>query len=181
MRLFAALVVGVGALAAIAAPAGASKKPALPTVLEATTGRITALDMSHVAVGRVDCRITSKTAALAGNFAVGENVVVRCLGKTLETIKLAPLTGGHAGQPIRITGQAPASTPTRSTDPIVSSESIHGAVTSVTATSVTIGEVTCPIDATMQVTAQLRIGEVIGMSCTTYASGDRDSQISVPA
>jgi hypothetical protein len=172
MRRLLVLAAGVGALS-IAGVATAASGPVLQT-----TGRITSLDMAHVGIGRVQCAIGAKTSRLAATFAVGENVTVRCAGKTLETIELAPVRSGHAGQSITLIGAARKPiVSTLPSSPVTSSVNVHGAITALTPNSITIGDSTCSFNTT---DLQIAIGEVIGMTCTTYASGMSDSSVSIP-
>jgi hypothetical protein len=178
MRFLAALVMGVGLMVG---PAAAAHRPfTRPLLLQTTTGRISALGLSQVTVGRMTCSLTAKTAALAGTFAVGENVSIGCLGKALNTMKLRPVTSGHALPPITITvpPSLPASKSSVGTPPVVtSSASTQGAITALTPSSITIGDLTCPFNAP---TAQLQVGQVIQMSCKTYADGTRVGSIILP-
>ena len=169
MRLLAALVVAVGLM--VGPAAAAHRSSARPLLLQTTTGRITALNLSKITVGRMTCSLTVKTAALAGTFAVGENVSIGCLGKALKTMKLAPVTSGHALPPITIT--APSSLPVSrvsvaTPSVVTSSASAQGAITALTPTSISIGDVTCPFHPPA---AQFQMGQVIQMSCKTYADG----------
>ena len=153
-------------------PAAAAHRSSIrPLLVQTTTGRIHTLDFSHVTVGRMTCSLTVKTAALARTFALGENVSIGCLGKALKTMKLAPVTSGHALPPITITAPATLPSPKSSTatpSVVTSSASAQGAITALTPTSITIGDVTCPFHPPA---AQFQVGQVIQMSCKTYADG----------
>lgn len=169
IRLLAALVMAVGLM--VGPAAAAHRSSVRPLLLQTTTGRITALDLSQVTVGRMTCSLTVKTAVQAGTFAVGENVSIGCLGKALKTIKLAPITNGHALLPISITVPSSLSASNSSAakpSVVTSSASAQGAITALTPTSITIGDVTCPFHPP---TAQFQVGQVIQMNCKTYADG----------
>lgn len=139
-------------------------------------GRVTSLDLSHVTVGHTSCSLnSSRIEALAQSFAVGENLAISCAHGVLQTIKLAPLKGpGHAVASVGNGGPS-AAAGSLSCSSITRYGSASGPITCMTAGSVTIGEVTCPITQT----AGLRIGEVVSISC---ASGPlvRTSQIEIP-
>ena len=177
MRLAIALLVAALATTAFAAPVGAAGKPPLTTVT--MTGRVAAVDMTHIAVGRLHCLLGPRTVALANTFAVGENVTVRCIGPKLASIVFTPVTNGHALPPIHISGPTP-NRPAPTVLKPVSSVSVHGAITAITAYSVSIGDVTCDIGNATITQLGLGVGDVIGMGCSTYADGTQTSQIVLP-
>jgi len=178
VRLFVALVIAVGAFSAVLGSAAGARAPKTHPLLLETTGRITAAGLSQIDVNGVKCTLDSKSAALAANFAVGENVRIGCLGKVLQTIKLEPISGGHAGPAITITGTPPVKVPTQLQIAVTSSQTANGAITAITAYSITIGDVTCP--SSPQVEQLVGIGEVVSISCKTYADGDQLFNIAVP-
>lgn len=176
MRLTTALVFAAASLAMLAGPADAGKKH--PVMIETATGRVTAVDMTHVVVGRMHCLLGPKTVARANTFAAGENVTVRCIGTKLASIVFTPETGGHALPSVNIAG--PATTSPHSTAPapaVVSSVNVNGAITALTPYSVSIGDATCDLNTA---SLQLSIGQLIGMSCKTFADGSSLESISVP-
>ena len=95
MRLLATVFVGVGISAAIAVSSFAAPSSRSPVFIGAT-GTISHLDLSLITVDRTTCTIDTKAAAVAGEFAVGENVSINCLGGALRSMKLAPITSGPA-------------------------------------------------------------------------------------
>jgi hypothetical protein len=177
MRLTTALVFVAASLAMLAGPADAAKKR--PVTIETVTGRVAAVDMTHVVVGRMNCLLGPKTVAKANTFAVGENVTIRCIGTKLAAIVFTPVTDGHALPPIHIAGSATKPTPSSLPAPaVVSSVNVHGAITALTPYSASIGDATCDLGSTL--VAQLWVGEVIGMGCKTFADGSALVDIAVP-
>jgi hypothetical protein len=88
----ALLVAAVGLLSLGSTAAPAAPKPSMAQ--EAATGTVTALDLGHVAVGKLSCLLGSgRIDSEAQEFAVGERVTIDCQRGLLRAIALAPVTG----------------------------------------------------------------------------------------
>lgn len=167
--LIVAAVLGICPAAVCAAPVSRS-------AFTIVVGRVSSLDLSQVTVGHTSCSLHSRrTEALAQTFAVGENLAISCARGVLQTIKLEPLKGSnHAVAVVGNGGQA-AAAGSLSCSSVTSDGSASGPITCMTAGSISIGDVTCPI----RPPAGLRIGEVVSMGC---ASGPLfyGSQLEIP-
>jgi hypothetical protein len=62
----------------------------------AVVGRVSSLDLQRITVQRTTCSVSGRVAAVAGGFAVGENVAIGCAHGALQTIRLVPLEGGSS-------------------------------------------------------------------------------------
>ena len=174
MRWLVTLTLLAGGLSAAAQSSAAPSKPVpQTTVLTTTTGRITYLGLSRLSVGRTTCSLTSKSAALAQSFDVGENVTVSCLRNRLQTIKLAPITSGstHSVTFTKSSGAPTTGAPTTTTGPhnllslsytignvtlggtantvansggqVASTASATGPITAISSTAISVGDATC--------------------------------------
>jgi hypothetical protein len=162
VRSFVTIAIGVVLFSAVQ---GVVSRAAVPdsSLLRGATGRVTRLDLTHITVDRLTCQLSGKSAALAGDFAVGENVSIGCARGVLRTIALAPvLTGsGRALPPIHILTTFPAhSAPTTKastswsggiialggTTPASTPTSVDqtGPITSLDPTQISVNGVSCP-------------------------------------
>ena len=162
----AAVVLGIYPAAACAAPVSRSESSSV-------VGRVTSLTFSQVRVARTSCSLTSRTEALAQSFAVGENVAISCARGVLQRIKLEPLKGLRV-VPVVGNGGPSAAAGTVTCSSITSAGSASGPITCTTAGSITIGDVTCPINP-----SGLQIGDVVSISCG-YSGIPFTSQLQVP-
>jgi hypothetical protein len=94
VRLGVALATVVFVLVATGSALGA-RRPPTAVLHQIATGMVTSLDLSHITVGKTTCKLgTTRIGSEAGTFAVGEHVTIACVRGALQTIALAPVTGG---------------------------------------------------------------------------------------
>ena len=199
-------VVVVGALLAGPALGGRSNGP--PT-WRTVTGAINHLGRSRVGVGRLTCFAPSARLLLAGDFALGEKVTIRCSGDVLRQIKhwSAGTSGGNGanGSSVIVSSGANGSSSNTSVGTAANGQSsatstasasasgssgsatsvsAEGPVSSITSTSISIGEATCPFDQASypagSFAADLAPGDVAKISCSSYANGTTSESISAP-
>lgn len=168
MRWLVTIIAVIGVLPVAAGSAIAPQSPAKSSTLLSATGTVTALDLSRIAIGRTKCGLGTKSAALAGNFAIGEHVTIGCVSGLLRTIKLAPVTSGqlHSVIVVRSASVIPkaggpsskasvswtsgtivlgnTSANPGASNPPPTSANATGPITSLDPTGITIGDVTCP-------------------------------------
>ena len=150
---------GIALLLAVAVAAPASAAPPL-----LVTGRLKALDMTKVTVGRTTCALRTKSAAArAGVFAVGERVTIACARGTLKTIVLAPVASGpghslpgvHASVTVPTPNDAKptlawsggvlaTAAPSTGSSSSSNAYAATGAVSALDATGLTVSGLTCP-------------------------------------
>ena len=86
------------------------------------------------------------------------------------------MTGGPATSVPVVGSSVPVSPPTATfwhvtvTAPI-SSASTHGPITSITATTITIGDVTCSYPPGTPLLSRLNVGDTVAIYCDTYPGG----------
>jgi hypothetical protein len=182
MRRLVTLIVLVGIASAVAGSATAASRPApAPTLALSATGTVHALDLSRITVGRTTCSFTNRgIASLAGTFAVGESVSISCVRGVLQTIKLASITNGHAKPPVSASVASAASVATSEAASMTNSQSAHGPIVAITATSITVGDVSCPFNVANVHFPQVQVGEVVSISCGTSGLGGSISNIAIP-
>jgi hypothetical protein len=185
MRWLLALSLVGGIVATAVGSATATNKPVQRAyVFKTATGTIAKLDFAQIQVGRATCSLDRKSAILTGNFAVGEHVTIGCSGDVLRTIKLQPITSGHAASVPVIHGASGVPPASGSSGTLVvptSSVSARGQITSITMTTITVSGVTCPFNPSIAPPSlsQLQVGDTVSIGCNTYPGGITASQIAI--
>src|SRR5579863_1067231 len=164
MRWLVPSAVVVAAVSAAAVSASALANPvARPAAVITATGRVTQLDLSTIRVGRTSCSYSAKSAELAEQFDVGENVTIVCVRGVLSKIGLQPIGAGHpsSGSIIvaPVEGGRPAPAGSASASGPTATGSAEGPITALTATSITVGGVTCPFSASSPIAPELAVGD----------------------
>ena len=169
MRWLALVSLVAAAVVASGSASGASRPATSSAPLQTASGQITGLDLSAITVAKTTCSLSGKVAALAGDFAVGENVAISCLGRALHSIELQSITSGPAHS-LTIVRSAPiidsvapdagsAASDTggsfgslkwsfilaSGTPGGATSASATGSITSLDPTGITIGDITCAL------------------------------------
>jgi len=198
----AVLVVGVGA--ASGAQARVAHGP-----LRTTTGEVTRLGRTQISVGRLTCHTPATGLLLPGQFTLGDRVTIGCLGGFLRSIRLrlgaqgaatngsggATVIQGANGTSSNVSSSATggnssavsissSSSSTGGTSQVTTSVAAEGPVTAISSSSISIGAATCPFDPAsyppQSAVAQLQVGDVAEIKCTTDSDGSPSSQVSVP-
>lgn len=202
-----ALSVATGLAMVVGGSALATQRPATRRVSAVeVTGRIAALGVTKITVGKTSCSLrTTKIAEAAQAFAPGENVTVVCVEGALRSIVLTPVTGGTAHSDL-IVAALPAAqklgtsssgnggrkiiwtTGSTSSYAVTGTINVSGTVTGVGPGSVTVDGQTCSVlplnagpnvaDALSTTFQSVQIGDQAQMTCTTFSNGTSSGSIS---
>jgi hypothetical protein len=85
-----ALAIGLVAVPAAAANAGAPSGHRTVLVRIATTGEIAKLGPGKIGVGHLTCMVPAKQAASVGRFVIGDPVTISCANDRLTNVKYQP-------------------------------------------------------------------------------------------
>ena len=208
MRSLLPFIAAVG-LASLIAGSAAASELGRQARLHTRTGAITSLDRTQISVGGLTCDLPAPRAILSGNFALGEQVTIDCLGNILRLIRhhAEAISGTSAsnGSGVTVTSGANGASSSAVTETstggstnatsvasasstdasgTTTSVSAEGPITALTSTSISIGVATCPFDRatypSQSAVAQLQVGDVAKINCETYPDGTTTGSVTTP-